>query len=232
MQQTTKHQEKQIEVINKIESQIKKGALDFSIVSSVDNFNQDPRICLTSVHFPKQKLIQQIKSQITSPLHKISPFHYFYRDSSFHMTIKNIRIVNDPPNFSEQDIKKAKQVFSKVIPKHKVFKVYFYRLFLFPMSLALVGTTDPELDEIILELDRELFKAGVADDKKYINSRFFFSNITLMRFSQSLSGEFLNRVKKLQNTIFFKPYTVDSVSLIATNASLASCERIKTWNLN
>jgi hypothetical protein len=53
------HQQKQIAVINEIETQINSGSLKFSVVEPVDDFAKDQRICLTSVHFPKKDLLDQ-----------------------------------------------------------------------------------------------------------------------------------------------------------------------------
>ena len=147
------------------------------------------------------------------------------------MSIKNVRVINDPPHFVDEDISRATQVFESVIPRHKKFNVYFYRLLLFPNNLALVGTTDPELDNIILDLDRELKKAGVPDDKVYISSQRFFSNTTLARFNSAPTREFLKRVEELSKSISFEPYTVDSVTLLTCNAVFFDRNIIKTWEL-
>lgn len=226
----TEHQRQQLEVIQRIQEQIQQDALSFSTVDPVEDFDKDPRLTLTSVHFPHQELIAQIQ-EILKPLKEISPHHYYYRPSSLHLTIKNIRVINDPPRFTEQDINTALKVFSQVIPKHKAYRTYFYRLLLFPANLALVGTTDPELDNIIHELDQELTKAGLPDDKSYINSSHFFHNITLVRFTSPLTEEFSGKLKQLSQQITLEPYLVDSVTLIKSNASLFTCKKLKTWKL-
>jgi 2'-5' RNA ligase len=147
------------------------------------------------------------------------------------MTIKNIRVIDEPPRFSDADVKKAEQVFESVIPRHKKFEVYFYRLLLFPNNLALIGTTDLELDSIILDLDKELNRAGVPDDKKYLNSQYFFSNVTLARFYGTPSEELVKKVEELSQSISFEPYTVDSVTLLTGNAVFVKKNVIHTWNL-
>lgn len=227
----TTHQQKQIEVIDQIEGQIQKNSLNFSTVSPVEDFENDPRICLTSIHLPSKSLLTKIEAQIIKPLKQISPEHYYYPTSSLHMTIKNIRVINFPINFSSKDIQKAKQVFDQVIPNHKKFKVYFYRLLLFPNNLALIGTTDEQLDKIILDLDQRLKETGIPDDKQYINSKYFFSNMTLARFSKPLTKEFTKKVQQISEEINFAPYTVNSVSLITTNAVLKNLQTVKTWIL-
>lgn len=110
-------------------------------------------------------------------------------------------------------------------------KVYFYRLLLFPNNLALIGTTDKELDKIIFDLNQRLKEAGIPDDKQYINSKYFFSNMTLARFYKKVTPEFINKIKELSQRVNFKPYTVKSVSLITANAALKRLEVIKTCKL-
>lgn len=146
----SEHQKNQVRVINKIEKQIKTGEANFSTVSTVNDFDPDPRICLTSIHFPHQDLINKIHTNLIKPLKREFPEHYYYLFSSLHMTIKNIRVINDPPHFTAEDVAKVRQTYAKVIPEHHSFNVYFYRLFFFPRNVALMGTTDPKLDEIIL----------------------------------------------------------------------------------
>jgi len=71
---------------------------------------------------------------------------------------------------------------------------------------------------MILDLDNALNKAGIPDDKIYANSKYFFSNITLARFNTPPSNEFKQKVQELSNSIKFKPYTVNSVTLLSCNA--------------
>lgn len=224
------HQQKQIEVINQIENQINSNKLKFSVVAPVEDYENDPRLCLTSVHIPSNPLKQKVQDEIIKPLKTLLPDAYFYSPDSMHMTIKNIRVINDPPHFTSLDIKKANQVFSKIIPGHHKFKVYFYRLLLFPNNLALIGTSDSELDNIIQDLDKKLKEVRLPDDKTYINSQYFFSNMTLARFSNP-SKEFVKKAQELSEQIHFEPYIVDSVSLITCNAVLKNLQIIGTWKL-
>ncbi len=224
------HQHKQQEIINKIADQVNNNSLNFSTVSPVTNYEIDPRICLTSVHLPHQKLIDQVQA-IIEPLRKIEPSFFYYPNDSLHLTVKNVRVINDPPHFNEHDAQKAKEVFSRIIPKHKQFQIYFYRLLLFPNNLALIGTTDPELDSIILDLDDELKNEGIPDDKVYVNSKYFFSNMTLVRFNTQLSQKCKEKIFELSNNLKFEPYLIDSVTLLSCNAVFKKRHEIGTWQL-
>src|SRR3989338_1796123 len=198
------HQQHQIKIIDQIEEQIKSNSLQSSTVSPVTDFENDPRICLTSVHFPSNDLKSYILESIINPLKEIAPEHHYYSDSSLHMTIKNIRVINNPPHFTHENKEVAREVFSKVIPRHKKFSVYFYRLLLFPNNLALMGTTEPELDNIILDLDKRLNENGFPDDKQYVNSRYFFCNMTLVRFNSDVSQKFMKTVQELSKNIMIE----------------------------
>ncbi|HIH13441.1 TPA: hypothetical protein HA242_06995 [Candidatus Woesearchaeota archaeon] len=77
------------------------------------------------------------------------------------MTIKNIRVINNPPHFTEGDVNQAGKVFSQIIPKHKRFNVYFYRLLLFPNNLALLGTSMEMIGKRIMT--RWIWKTNNAD---------------------------------------------------------------------
>src|SRR5258708_21852125 len=100
----TTHQQKQIEVIDKIEDQVKNNTLNFSVVTPVEDYENDPRICLTSVHIPSDSLNQTIQYKIIKPLKEVFPDAYFYSSESLHMTIKNIRVINNPPHFKLAEI--------------------------------------------------------------------------------------------------------------------------------
>jgi len=225
------YQDNQKKVVDELEKQVESNALSFSTVTPVTDYINDPRMCLTSVHFPHAPLIDQIQQQIIEPLQKIEHDHFYYPRDSFHITIKNIRIINDPPHFTDETIKKSKQVFTEVIPKHKKLNVSYYRLLLFPNSLALIGTTDPEMDALHLELDRELTKAGIPDDKKYMNNKYFFSNMTLVRFYHPATEAYKKKIKELSGALSFLPYTIDSVTLLSSTAVFTNRRVYGTWEL-
>jgi hypothetical protein len=227
----TLHQQKQIKVIDEIEKLVKEKSLKFSTVEPVQDYENDSRICLTGIHLLKNEFISYIQSNLINPLKLISPEHYYYDKDSLHATIKSVRVVNDPPLFNDMTIQKAKQVFASVVKRHRRFNAYYYRLLLFPMNVALIGTTDSELDSIVIDLDKELSKSKIPDDKKYQNKKYFFSNITLARFYCKPTGKFINKINELSENIDFPPYLIDSVTLLTCNAVLKKRKIINTWRL-
>jgi len=227
----TTHQQKQKEIINTIEKQVACDALQATAVVPVKDFEDDNRICLTSVHFPHKRFVTEIYTSISEPLKKLFPGAYFYSPSSLHLTIKNIRVINNPPRFSNENIKTAIHVFDKVIPIHKAFSIYPYRLLLFKNNLALISTTDEELDAIILNLNKELKSAALPDDKQYVNSTHFFSNMTLARFSLLPTHEFTEQVHRMSQQLLLPLYCVDSVSLVTGNAVMKKLTVHGKWQL-
>lgn len=225
----TTHQQHQLQVIAKIDEQVSNQSLNFTTVSPVTDFESDTRMCLTSVHFPDVHL-KTFAQEIISQLQSIEPDNYYYDNDSLHMTIKNVKVINDPPQFDAQDVTKVEQVFSKIVPQHKKFNVYFYRLLLLPNNVSLIGTTDPELDTIIFDLDEGLNNVGVPDDKKYTNDKHFFSNMTLARFDGA-SKKFSSKVAKISEQMSVHPYQVTDVSLVQCNAVFKKLQIINTWGL-
>jgi 2'-5' RNA ligase len=230
MYNATAYQRGQLEVIDEIEQAIKSDNLNFSTVEKVADYESDPRICLTSVHFPRLEFIQKV-AQLISPLKELEPSAYFYPNTSLHLTIKNLRVIADPPSFDEEVVTKAQAVFERVIPQHHYFQAYYYRLLLFPNNLALIGTTDEELDRIIFDLVDELDREGIPDDKVYINDKYFFSNVTLCRFSQPISSATRVKIEEISKKMKEFSYEINSVSLVTANATMNRLHQIQTWPL-
>lgn len=227
----TNHREKQIEIINTIAEQVRKNSLQATAVAPVADFERDDRICLTSVHFPKESFVNTVLTTITEPLAKLFPQAYCYPKESLHFTIKNIRVIANPPSFTEEQVDRAFQLYEKVIPTHKSFRIYPHRLLVFKNNLALICTTDEELDNLILDLDDKLKEVGIPDNKRYANSRYFFCNMTLMRFAATPPQAFLVKVDELSNTLPLLEYTVDSVELLTGNAAMKKLRIRGEWKL-
>ncbi|OGK62371.1 hypothetical protein A2334_02900 [Candidatus Roizmanbacteria bacterium RIFOXYB2_FULL_38_10] len=227
----TNHQSKQRKIIDDIERQILSSSLKFSTVSPVTDYENDTRIGLTGVHLPHQNLLKQIHNSLIIPIQKIAPNLYYYSPDSLHFTIKGIRVVNDPPRFDEKIKQTAKDVFARVVPFHHSFKVFLYKLIIFPHNLALVGTTEDKLDNLILDLDKALHEKGIPDDKVYTNNKYFFINMTLARFQERPTSHFINEVHNLSDTMQFMPYIIDSVTLASCNAVFKKREIIESWSL-
>ena len=225
------HREKQKEIIQAIEEQLRTDSLQATAVAPVEDFENDNRICLTSVHFPTQLFVDRILQTITEPLKQSFPGAYSYPRDSLHFTIKNIRTIQNPPNFTEEDVHNAIDLFGRVIPRHSSVTIYPYKLLLFKNNLALICTTDDTLDKLILDLDGQLRHAGIPDNKRYVNSRYFFCNMTLMRFTKLPPDGFFKQVQELSAHLELPDYRIDYVNLVTGNAAMKKLQIRGEWEL-
>ena len=227
------YQQKQQDLFDFIEQSFKAGQNPSTISPTTEDFENDNRISLTSAVFPDSDLQQKINEKIIIPLKQIDPNLFFYQPDRLHCTIKNIRVINYPPDFSQETIEKAKQVLAKVIPKHHSFKIHFQGLFDLPVSLALRGYCGEELGELVKELISELEKAGIPDNKKYASSEVFFGNITLCRYPQKPNQEFFEKNKQLKS-VEIGDLEVNTIKLFTSNIVLAPQTKniIESFDLN
>ncbi len=224
--------QKQKDLFDDIEKKFKSGEVPSTIVEALDDYKNDNQICLTSVAFLSKSLQRKIITDIISPLKKTDPRQYFYLAKSLHLTIQNIRTVNKPPLFTDEDIEKTKEVFAKIIPKHSIIKFKLEGLFELPTSLGLRAYSSEDLKGLCVDLREGLKKAGVPDNKIYASEDIIFGNVSVSRYTLAPNKEFFEIVKKLKN-VEIGTFNVQSVSLITTNSVCYpnKTKIIKTYNL-
>lgn len=188
-----------------------------SIVPIQANHRTNPALALTSVIFIPEGMAQEIYQAVVEPLRAIEPEHYYYPPETMHLTIKNVRKVNDPPRFIETDIKKVDQLFRRIIPQYGAFSISLEELVPFATSVALIGYADERFQTLIQALDTGLREIGLPDDKKYVSDTLFFGNITICRFTHPPSPAFFKEIDRL--TYRFKAeLPVQQIALITCNA--------------
>lgn len=218
------YQDKQLEAIKAIEESFKSGKIKSTVVESVDDFVADNRIALTAITYLPYELGKQIVEKVIDPLKKTDDRQYFYTQETLHITINNVRIVNDPPHFNEEDIVKANQVFRNVLSKYKPFEFRLKRIMELKTSLAIGAFSEEIFGNMALEIRRELAKAGVTDDKRYVTSNIVPANCTITRFTTSPNSKFYDKVKELKE-VEIGSFTVEKIFLITCNAA---CHPSKT----
>lgn len=211
------YQDRQLELIKKIEESFKKGKAPSTIVEPVSNYVNDNRICFTSVAFVPSNLVQKMIEQVINLLRKVDPMQYFYIPGSFHITINNIRTIANPPLFNNEDIEKARGVFKRIIPKYKPFTFELKRLFELPTSLAISAFSNEILGNLALELRAELKQAGIPDNKTYAAEDVIIGNATISRFTDTPNPAFKEKIKELKE-IEIGSFEVKKVFLITTNS--------------
>ncbi|MEW5960272.1 MAG: hypothetical protein AB1801_21310, partial [Chloroflexota bacterium] len=161
------------------------------------DFTTDPAVCLTSVVFVPAEMGQEIYRTLVEPLQAIEPEHHYYRPEAMHLTIKNVRRINDPPRFTPADIQKVDRLFSRLIPRRAAFSLSLEEVAAFATSAALIGYSDERLGELVQALDAGLKRIGLPDDKQYVSDAVFFGNVTLCRYARPPSEPFLARLAGL-----------------------------------
>lgn len=175
------YQEEQHKIFEKLEERFKNGENPSTIVEFMDNYARDNQICLTGVVFLPQELQEVIIEQIIKPLNKIDGKQYYYVPDSFHLTIQNLKTVHEPPLFTESDIENAKKIFGKIVSGFKSFDFNLKGLLELPTSLSVRAYSSEILKDLVLNLRREMKKAGISDNKKYISDEIYFGNVTVCR---------------------------------------------------
>jgi 2'-5' RNA ligase len=191
-----------------------------SIIPMKRDYRNDPAICLTSVSFVPTDLAQEICQAVIAPLKAIEPEHYFYAPDSMHLTIKNIRTVHNPPQFTAADINKVNNLFTQEIPQYSAFSLSLEELVPFKTSLSLIACNDEGLRSLVKTLDSGLNRIGIPDNKMYITDDVFFGNVTVCRYVQPPSRHFLQTVDQMAQ-VFKSELAVEMIHLITCNAVCA-----------
>ena len=210
------YQDKQKENIRNIEEAFKRGETPSTIVVPVADFANDEQICLTSVAFVSSLIRSNIIDKVVEPLRALDNRQYFYPPEPFHVTIQNIRVINNPPHFGDEEIERAKEVFEKVIPKHSSIKFHLKGLFELPTSLAIPAYTDESFGDLVLELRQELERAGAPDDKKYA-SEVVLGSSTIFRYTTQPNDAFVEKIRDLKE-IELGEFIAEKVNLITANS--------------
>lgn len=207
---------RQVALVKDIEKQFEAGNSPSTIVEPVSNYETDMRICLTSLAYLPQNLQEKIYNEIVEPLKKIDDRQYFYEKAALHITVQNVRVINNPPHFTDSDIERAKNVFASITQKYHPVEVEIRRIFELPTSFALSAFTPSSWEDLVLDLRNELEKAGVPDDKSYAPGP-VLANVTICRYTTPPNEEFQSKLKELKE-IKLGSFKIENIKLATTNA--------------
>lgn len=211
------YRDKQTQLITEIEIGFKKGSTPSTLVPPVEDYAADNRICLTTVVFPSQDIIDKIYQTISLPLQKADSTPYYYPKESYHLTIQAVRKIAFPPNFTQQDCDKVKEALHTFMEQIKPLRIELANLFELPSSVALCGLGDERYGDLIKSLQKLLEEIGIPSDQKQASDEIFFSNLTVCRFHKTPSNNFYKEITRLKN-INIGEINLNKISLITTNA--------------
>lgn len=213
------YKSKQQKTISEMEKTFIRGGQKSTIVEMRQDYFNDNQIALTSIIRIDSKICNKITEEVIEPLRQIDPNHFYFSPESMHITIKNIRTINNPPSFTQEDVDKASTLFSKLIPKFDSFEFEIEDVILFPTSISVMAYSNKTLYDLVTALDKGLNEIGVPDNKQYFSNSVFWGNITICRFTEKPSNEFVEKVKSLRYSKFGKQ-RVDKINLVEMNAVL------------
>jgi 2'-5' RNA ligase len=224
--------DKQKNLVKELENSFRTKNYSSTVVDMQSDYENDDQICLTSVVLLPDRITSAIVQKISKVLKDIDPTQYFYQPASMHLTIKNIRTINNPPLFNDSDIKRVKSVFHNTVSKFSTFDFAVEDLILFPTSISVMAYASDELQKLVLALDRALNEAGVPDNKKYISDSVFWGNITICRFTKEPSQELIKAAQGMRD-IKIDGFRVEQVDLITCNAVCNPATRriLSSYNL-
>jgi 2'-5' RNA ligase len=183
------------------------------------NYAGDERITLTTVVFISAELAKIIMAKIIEPLKKIEPEYFYYPTASMHLTIKNVRTINEDgpgPLFTEEEAIRVDNLFKKIVTNFQSFDFTLQGLMPFATSISLMGYSDERLKQLVQGLDQGLKAIGVPDNKRYFSNEIFFGNISLCRFTHQPGEGFLAKVRELED-VFIGELPIKEINLITCN---------------
>lgn len=214
----------QRKVFNDLEKRFDQGESPASIIESIEDYNKDERLCLTTVIFLPKDISQLLTEKIILPLKKADPRQHFYAPESLHTTILTIRDFAEPKMFPQSEITSITDTFHKVIGKHSRVSYSFQELLELTTSLGVRGYTTENLIPLVQSLRSELKKQGTPDNRKLISDEIYFGHVTVCRFTTPPNQKFLKKVQELKDTKIGE-FTLSEVSLVKSKISFLEKDR-------
>ncbi len=209
--------QQQKELTSQLEASFNTGSFQPTVVDMQEDYKNDPQICLSTVAFLPKEITDAITEKIIKPLQAIEPDHYYYAPETMHITVKNIRTIHNPPLFTDADIETAKHILNAVVPSFAPLTYKLEDVLKFPTSLALMAYGETNLQRLVLQLDAELKKNGLPDNKKYLSDTIFWGNVTFCRFTHAPSKAFLDKVAEMRH-LNMGMFVAKELQLITCNA--------------
>lgn len=211
--------------MRQMEATLANGAHASTIVPMQTDYVNDPQIALTCITFIDKNLTATIQTQLIQPLQIIEPEFYYYPDNALHLTIQNIRVINNPPHFGASDIAKAQRVLAEEIPSSGPFQFTLTGLLSMPTSVSIIALVNPEYDQFVKKFRNKLIDAHVPDDKKYFTDEIIFANITICRYTHKPSPEFIEKLTTMKD-LMIGSFTATNVSLVQMNAGASPSKTV------
>lgn len=213
------YQDKQEKLVEELNHQFWNRDYKAEVASRVANYESDKRKFLSILAFPPERVVS-FACGISSALATFDTGQFVIPKQALHITVKNVRTINQPPLFNDIDILKVSEIVKSLAHKYGPLEFKLKGTLLTPSSISLVAYSDERFSQLIKEIDLELNKNGVPDNKKYISNEIFFGNLTIFRYKNEPSKKLLEYLKQFtfENGPCFK---VENLSLISSNLAFS-----------
>ena len=197
-----------------------------TLVPFRDDYASEPGRCLTTLCFLPASVASAVRDRIVAPLRDVAPRHYWLDTDSLHCTVKNVRVVSDPPSFGEAEIARVDAMLREVVARHEPFEIPFEQVVAFERSISIVGYPGERMVALVEDVDRGLSEIGLPDDKSYV-ADVVLANITICRFVARPEDELLLRLAAADRDGRFEPFAVpvERFVLLSGNAVCAPTAR-------
>lgn len=213
----TPFQERQLVLMRQMESSLASDHSASTIVPIQADYQNDPQIALTCISYIPSDLAASIQTQLIEQLQTIEPDFFYYPNEALHITIQNVRVIHNPPRFTDEDVKKVQMVLSKMVSASAPFEFEYAGLLSMPTSVSLIALVSPAYDQFVKTLRHALNAAGVPDDKTYFTDQIIFANTSICRYTHAPSQKFLKKLEECKDISFGK-LTPKTVSVVTMNA--------------
>lgn len=173
------------------------GEYSANFVPMVGDYRADRRVSLGLFAMPPAGWIAEVEQSLQLPLLAADMGQYATPARAMHFTIKNVKSIADPPNFSPDDAVRVAAMLREEIAGVRAFDIECEGFLETPTSVGLAGTYPEEIGALVQRIDGRLRAMGLADDKRYASEQITFTNLTLVRFCTEPNAEFRARVDEL-----------------------------------
>lgn len=213
----TPFQQEQLALMRQMETMLASDSRVSTIVPIQADYATDNQLCLSLNAFVPDAISKAIQTTLIGPLQRLDPSQYYYPKESLHITFHSIRIIHNPPTYSEKDIETSKQLLAQLVPPERPFPFIWHGVLSLPTSVSVIALITPEYDRFIRRLRRAFVRSGIPDDKKYFSDTIVFANTTICRYSHKPPPEFLEKLSMVKD-MHIGTGIIDNVSLVEINA--------------
>lgn len=213
----TPFQKKQLALMRQMETMLAADSHVSTIVPMQADYATDNQMCLSLNAFVPEAIATSIHNKLIEPLQRLDRHHYYYQNESLHVTFHSIRIIHNPPTYSQKDIETSRALLTKLIPSERPFPFVWHGVLALPTSVSVIVLVTPSYNRFIRRVRHEFVSHGIPDDKKYFSDTMVFANTTICRYTHKPSPEFIEKLQTLKDTNIGNG-VIDTVSLVETNA--------------